>query len=290
MTPSTRRALLLSCALYSGWALYQRAYPGSALSAMALFLILSQKQPPARGRGRSLQRRVRSLSAPPRVRLPSPKQVAPLEHLEVKPLPPIALGVIDLPPPSDPHLTQLSALPQRTSSLFDPLLAFWKKRSDDPEMVDGVLDLRMATSLALDWRPLFGTSPLLIELGDIEGAAQRSIHERRIVITEDQAVANQICRERSSLAAPFVIIGRIGQLRFSKIGRIDIRSPSTYFFFISKHLASLLQEGGELRLIFKANALRLAQKWREKSPLFENSQPVEERGGELHLIHKRRSE
>lgn len=287
MTPSTRRTLSLAWTLCSGWALYQRGYKGLIpLGLFAYFVFPSSS--PDRGRGRSLQRRVRSLSAPPRVNLSSPpKRVISVQPLDLTPPNRIAPAAVDLPPRSDGHLIQWSALPQRASSLLDPLLALWIKRSDEPEVVDGILDLRMATSFAFDWRPLFGTSPLFIELGDIEGAAQRSASERRIVMTEDWAVARQICSERGSLTTPFVMIGRIGQLCLPKVQRIDLRSPS---FDPIEYLTCRLQEGGELRLIFKANDFYSAKKWRRRWPLFEESQPIEQLGTEFHLIYRARGE
>lgn len=288
-----RRALPLISILCSGWALYHRSYQGSALLAMVACLTFPPGDPHStRGRSRSLRGRARSLSAPPRVQPPRP--TPPLQSFDLTPVDRIAPVAIDLnpapPATPEPHLVQWSALPHRASSLLDSFLARWREAPHGAEVVDGILELRMECALPFDWRPFFGSSPLFIELGDVAGAAQRSANGRRIVVTEDRAVAWQICRERGSLTTPFVVVGRLWQFHRPKIQRIDIRSPSLYesegiSLKTLRNFASALKEGGELRLIFKEGAL--AAKWGAKSPLF---CPVERVGEEFHLVHRARRE
>lgn len=307
------RPIALLAAAGSAFDLYQRAYGSAAgLALIASVAFVSMKSAP-KPSSPSVKRVQRSHSAPDLTKVYT---APPIRQIELLPISEGGRPIFLSPPPPPPSsgfrpkpmgrvrkIVQLSDLPRANWAVWKFKEYFSLDRS--ASFVSGIIDsrgLKFSEGFYLDLTSHFGTSPVTFEVGDVEGAAERSRLRGGgwVVFTRDPALAHQI---RSTSSSILIILGSVDFVP-SSFNRIDIRNnrsnhSNELLFHSLLHYPTSLRDGGELRLIFRrgAEALSSFERYSNHIKLWESvigthfsSYRKQEEGDEEHLIFTRKGD
>lgn len=284
MSPPLGRSVGTIALLGLGYTLYAHAYgsaAGLALISSVAFISIKSALPEKR---LTPSRLTRSVSAPGALSsFLEPPKVRSLDSFQLPELSSIWLRYEE-PPPPEPLV--LKAIEEVAAPRGSTISEWWSSIRSMVDRAKGfknkILYLR---NKRVNWREQFGN---LLEIGEIDGALERTAMRggEWTVMTNSSAAAEELLvdwGQKGGASIKMILVGSPRNLRFSKgwLKRVDLRILGGRFSHRSE-LIDALEEGGQLRYIFRPDNTEEIEKCRAQSPSSE-----EERPNELHLIFSR---